>query len=87
MNDWSNQMKKSNKPKAKVNDVLLHKEEERMFIVANVSNQPKGRLYTLKELGTGDNIDYKRYYENKLVEKCGKVKNAKAAKVLYGKKK
>jgi len=80
-------MKKSSKPKAKVNDVLLHKEEERMFIVANVSNQPKGRLYTLKELGTGDNIDYKRYYENKLVEKCGKVKNAKAAKVLYGKKK
>jgi hypothetical protein len=78
---------KSTKTKIKVNDVYLHKDEGRMFIIAAVVDQPKGKLYTLKELGTGDAIDYKRYYEDKLVEKCGKVKNAKAAKVLYGKKK
>jgi hypothetical protein len=79
-------MAKKTKPKAKVNDVFIHTEEKRTFIVANVSNQPKGRLYTLKELGTGDGIDYKRYYEDKLMDKCEKLKNAKAAKVLYGKK-
>lgn len=80
-------MTKKTRPKAKVNDVFLHTEEKRTFIVANVSNQPKGRLYTLKELGVGDNIDYKRYYEDKLVNTCEKLKNDKAAKVLYGKKK
>jgi hypothetical protein len=78
---------KKTKAKAKVNDVFFHTEEKRTFIVANVITQPKGRLYTLKELGTGNDIDYKRYYEEKLMDKCDKLKNAKAAKVLYGKKK
>jgi hypothetical protein len=79
--------KKTSKPKAKVNDVFLHTDEKRMFIVANVTKQPNGRLYTLKEIGPNNEVDYKRYYEDKLLDKCEKLKNATAAKVLYGKKK
>lgn len=78
--------KKATKTKAKVNDVFLHKEEKTTFIVSQVITQPKGKLYTLKEIGPNNEIEYKRYYEDKLLKKCEKVKNAKAAKILYGKK-
>lgn len=74
------------KPLGKVNDVFLNNEEKTMFIITDVSKYPKGNLYTLKELGPKDEISYKRYYQDKLKDKCTKVKDAKAAKILYGKK-
>jgi len=79
-------MKKS-KPKAKMNDVFLHVDEKKMFIVTSRDKQPSGNLYTLKEIGPSNQVSYKRYYEDKLMANCEKLKNAKAAKVLYGKKK
>jgi hypothetical protein len=79
-------MKKS-KPVAKVNDVFLHQEEQKMFIVVEAEKFPKGKLYTLKEVSAKGDISYKRYYEEKLKETCVKTKNAKVVKVLFGKNK
>lgn len=79
--------KKVTKPKAKVNDVFLHTNEKKMFIVTERLSQPKGNLYTFKELGPKDEVTYKRCYESDLKEKYEKLKNVKAAQVLYGKKK
>ena len=79
-------MAKKTKPKAKVNDVFMHNEEKKMFIVTDVAKYTKGHLYTMKEVTNDNNVTYKRYYEDKLVDKCIKTKNAKAVKVLYGKK-
>lgn len=79
-------MKKS-KPKAKINDVFLHNEEKKMFIVVDKVKNTNGNLYTLKEVASGNDVVYKRYYEEKLLDKCSKSKNAKAVKILYGKKK
>lgn len=80
-------MAKKTKPIAKVNDVFMHLEEKKMFIVEDISKYPKGNLYTLKEISSDNDISYKRYYESKLSDKCIKTKNQKAAKVLYGKSK
>jgi hypothetical protein len=80
-------MAKKTKPKAKINDVFMHKEEKKTFIVADVGSYPKGHLYTLKEVTNDKEVSYKRYYEEKLLDNCAKAKNAKAIKVLYGKKK
>ena len=77
----------SKKVKHKVNDVFMHKEEKKMYIVTDVAKYQKGNLYTLEELSTKENVTYKRYYEPKMSEKCIKAKNSKAVKVLYGKKK
>lgn len=76
----------ANKPKAKVNDVFVHTESKKLFIVDSISNYPKGRLYTMKEVSPSSDVEYKRYYETRLLEKCTKTKTNKAVKVLYGKK-
>ena len=75
-----------NKAKFKKNDVVLHKDQKVMLIVDDKDHMPnKGWLYTLRVVDA-DKTEYKRYYEDKLQEKCSKLKNAKAVKVLYGKK-
>jgi type IV secretory pathway TraG/TraD family ATPase VirD4 len=71
----------------KTGDVILHKEENKLFTIAEVGKYPKGKLYTLAEVTTNSDVEYKRYYQDKLVDKCVKTKNQVAAKVLFGKKK
>lgn len=80
-------MAKKTKPKAKVNDVFMHTTEKKMFIIDSVDTYPKGNLYTMREVSSNNDVNYKRYYENKLMDQCVKAKNTKAVKVLYGKKK
>ena len=75
------------KPKAKVNDVFMHKDEQKMFIVVEAEKFPKGKLYTLKEVSAKGDVSYKRYYEDKLMDSCIKTKNSKVVKVLFGKNK
>lgn len=77
---------KKNKSFAKINDVFLHVDEKKMFMVVDSGKFAKGSLYTLKEIGPKSEVNFKRYYEDKLKDNCVKVKNAKAAKILYGKK-
>lgn len=80
-------MKKS-KPKAKVNDVFVHEEQKKAYIVDSVDYyKDKGHLYTLRSVGNSNETEYKRYYESKLLDTCSKAKNTKATKVLYGKSK
>ncbi len=79
-------MAKKSKFKAKINDVFMHKEEKKAFVVDDVGSYPKGHLYTLKEVSNNKEVSYKRYYEEKLLDNCIKVKNTKATKVLYGRK-
>lgn len=79
-------MPKKIKPKAKVNDVFFHREEEKMFIIDSVHVRPNGTLYTMREIAAKD-PQYKRYYEPKLLDRCIKSKNIKAVKILYGRKK
>jgi hypothetical protein len=80
-------MKKKTRAIAKVNDVFMHLEEKKPFVVSDIVLQPKGRLYTLKEMSGSESVTYKRYYEDKLKSNCEKIKNSKAVKILYGKKK
>jgi hypothetical protein len=79
-------MPKNPKAKFRKNDILLHKEQNKVFIIDNrilVNN--KNWLYTLKTVSNNSsNAEYKRYYESKVEEKCKKIKNIKTAKVLYG---
>lgn len=70
----------------KQNDVVLHKEENKMFTIVAVDKYNKDKLYTLKEVTTNNEAAHKRYYSAKISEKCTKVKNDKAVKVLFGKK-
>lgn len=77
---------KKNNPKTKVNDVFMHLDDKKMFIVEDINTYNKGKLYTLKEISKENEVSYKRYYEDKLAEKCVKTKNTKAIKLLYGKK-
>lgn len=74
------------KSKYKVNDVFMHLDDEKMYIVDSVDKYPKGSLYTIKEVANGK-PEYKRYYEDKLTDKCVKTTNTKAVKILYGRKK
>lgn len=79
-------MSKNKKSKVKVNDVVMHIDDKKLFLIEDVVSYPrKGNLYTMKEISSDDQITYKRYYESKLMDKCVKTKNTKAAKVLYGK--
>lgn len=78
--------KKTTQPRIKTGDVVLHKEQNKMFKVESVGNYAKGKLYTLAELTTNSEVQYKRYYQDKLLDTCAKVKNTEAVKVLFGKK-
>jgi hypothetical protein len=76
------------KPKAKFkkNDVFVHKEQKATLIVDNVSYMgKKGWLYDLRTV-TDQKPEWKRYYEDKVLDKCAKLKDTKAIKVLYGKR-
>lgn len=78
--------KKQVKTTVRKGDVVLHKEQNKMFKVESVGNYAKGKLYTLAELSTKGEVEYKRYYADKLADTCTKVKNTEAVKVLFGKK-
>lgn len=78
---------KQTKAKFRRNDVVMHEEQKVTLIVDGKDYiADRGWLYTLRVVSDDNNAEYKRYYEDKLVDKCNKVKNAKAFKVLYGKK-
>lgn len=81
-------MKKA-KAKYKKNDVIVHEETKSMMIIDSAEYmQNKGWLYTLRmvEAEARGDKEYKRYYEEKVNDLCEKMKNSKAAKVLYGRK-
>lgn len=78
--------KKTSTPRIKTGDVVLHKEQNKMFKIESVGNYAKGKLYTMAELTTKGDVEYKRYYQDKLLDTCTKVKNTEAVKVLFGKK-
>jgi len=73
------------KPKAKFkkNDVIFLEDKSKAAIIDSKDYiQGRGWLYALKVVGKEG--QWKRYYENRIVEECSKVKNDKAVKVLYG---
>lgn len=77
--------KKKSISKYNVNDVLLHKRENKFFICVEKGEMPdKGWLYTLKLVGAGV-TSYKRCYESDLTDKYDEVKNPESIKLLYGK--
>ena len=78
--------KKQVKTTVRKGDIVLHKEHNKMFKVESVGTYPKGKLFTLAELSTKGEVEYKRYYADKLAETCTKVKNIQAVKVLFGRK-
>lgn len=78
--------KKTTKTTFKKGDVVLHKEQNKMFKVETVGTYAKGKLFTLAELSTKGEVEYKRYYADKLADTCTKLKNTKATKVLFAKK-
>ena len=78
--------KKTTKTTFRKGDVVLHKEQNKMFKVETVGTYPKGKLFTLAELSTKGEVEYKRYYADKMADTCTKLKNTTATKVLFAKK-
>lgn len=74
------------KAKFKRNDVFVHKDQKVTLIVDNVSYMgKKGYLYDMRTV-TDSKPEWKRYYEDKVLDKCDRLKDNKAIRVLYGKK-
>lgn len=78
------------KAKFKVQDLFFHKEQGIWLFVDAIEfiKQKDKFLYTLRVLlpheNRMDNDEWKKYYEDKLVEQCGLVAKRDTAEALYG---